>query len=297
MAQNDFGTINPNTKSGTDLASDLNDFRDAQNTMHSGSTQPSYVQTWMIWADSTASNAIYKIYDGTDDIPLAVADATNNVARVALDNDRDTYIVSATDDQMDFYSSASMRMSLTASALTMSVPIDFNGQSAQFDDATGINDANGNELVLFQTTTSAVNQIDITNAATGGVPRVDATGDDTNINFGIGAKGSGVVELFSGAAADSYSLGNLNSATTLKIANGNIQHATMTGSFTLTAPNDTESGYIELEFTIDGTGGYTLTLSGFNEVSGAVDTTAGTVNVLRIAKMNTNTYLEVVQAV
>lgn len=297
MAQNDFGTINPNTKSGTDLASDLNDFRDAQNTNHNGSTQPSYVQTWMTWLDSTAANGVMKIYDGTDDVPVYVVDATNNVARVALDNDEDTYIVSSTDDQMDFYSSGSARMSLTATFLTMSVPLDMNGQDLRFDDATGIDDANGNELLVFQTTTSAVNQFDITNAATGGVPRIDATGGDTNINLGLGAKGTGVVELFSGAATDSYNLGNLNSATTLKIANGNIQHATMTGSFTLTAPDDTEQGYIDLEFTIDGTGGYTLTLSGFNEISGTVDTTANTVNILTIRKHNTNTYLEVTQAV
>ena len=158
-------------------------------------------------------------------------------------------------------------------------------------------DSNSNELIIFTTTASAVNEVTLANAATAGVPTIAATGGDTNINLGIGAKGSGVVELISGAAADSYSLGSLSTATTLKIANGNIQHATMAGSFTLTAPDDTESGYIELEFTIDGTGGYTLTLSGFNEVSGTVSTTASAVNVLTIRKLNTNTYLEVVQAV
>lgn len=100
-----------------------------------------------------------------------------------------------------------------------------------------------------------------------------------------------------GMLGSSYNLGNLNSATTLSISNGNIQHATMTGSFTLTAPNDTDDGYIELEFTIDGTGGYTLTLSGFNEVSGTAVMDASTVNILRISKLNTNTYLEIIQAV
>lgn len=100
-----------------------------------------------------------------------------------------------------------------------------------------------------------------------------------------------------GMLGTSHNLGNLNSATTLSIANGNIQHATMTGSFTLTAPNDADDGYIELEFTIDATGGYTLTLSGFNEISGTVDTTANVVNVLQISKLNTNTYVRVSQAV
>lgn len=103
--------------------------------------------------------------------------------------------------------------------------------------------------------------------------------------------------LTKGMLGASYSLGNLNSATTLHISDGNIQHATMTGSFTLTAPDDTDEGYVELELTIDATGGYTLTLSGFNEVSGTVDTTASAVNYLRISKHQTNTVLEVVQAV
>jgi hypothetical protein len=297
MAQNDFGTIDPNTKSGTALATDLNNFRDAQNTNNSGSSQPSYIQTYGTWIDSTAANVIFKLFDGTDDIPLYVADVTNNVARVALDFDRDTYIVSSTDDQMDFYSSTSVRMSLTASLLTMSVPIDMNGNAIQFDDATGINDANGNELLIFQTTASAVNQIEVTNGATATGPSLDATGDDTNINLLLGAKGTGGIVPTAGAKATSNNLGNLSTSTTLHIYEGNIQHGTMTGSFTLTAPDDTESGYIELELTIDSTGGYTLTLSGFNEVTGTVSTGADVVNVLRISKMNTNTYLEVIQAV
>ena len=297
MAQNDFGTIDPNTKSGTALATDLNNFRDAQNTNNSGSSQPSYIQTYGTWIDSTAANVIFKLFDGTDDIPLYVADVTNNVARVALDFDRDTYIVSSTDDQMDFYSSTSVRMSLTASLLTMSVPIDMNGNAIQFDDATGINDANGNELIIFQTTASAVNQIDVTNGATATGPSLNATGDDTNINLLLGAKGTGGIVPTAGAKATSNNLGNLSTSTTLHIYEGNIQHGTMTGSFTLTAPDDTESGYIELELTIDSTGGYTLTLSGFNEVTGTVSTGADVVNVLRISKMNTNTYLEVIQAV
>ena len=100
-----------------------------------------------------------------------------------------------------------------------------------------------------------------------------------------------------GMLTTSYNLGSLSSATTLHISDGNIQYATMTGSFTLTAPDDATDGYLEVEFTIDGTGGYTLTLSGFNEVSGTAVMTANTVNLLRISKLNTNTYIEITQAV
>ena len=65
----------------------------------------------------------------------------------------------------------------------------------------------------------------------------------------------------------------------------------------LTAPDDSDEGWMELELMVDGAGGYTLTLSGFNTVSGDFDNTANAVNVLRIVKHNTNTYLDIVQAV
>ena len=101
-----------------------------------------------------------------------------------------------------------------------------------------------------------------------------------------------------GMVTTSFNAGaTLSSATTLHISDGNIQHGTMTGAFTLTAPDDTDDGYLELELTMDGTGGYALTLSGFNEISGTFDNTASTVNLLRVSKLNTNTYLEITQAV
>lgn len=166
--------------------------------------------------------------------------------------------------------------------------LDVNGQS--FGDGTL-------ELLKFSETASAVNEITIANAATGNAPALDATGDDTNIDLKLGAKGTGLVKPTSGAGTVSVNLGNLNSATTLHIYSGNIQHATMTGSFTLTAPDDGDEGYLELELTVNATGGYTLTLSGFNEISGTADMTANAVNLLRVSKLNTNTYLEITQAV
>lgn len=56
-------------------------------------------------------------------------------------------------------------------------------------------DANSNEQVKFTTTASAVNEITVTNAATGNAPDVSATGGDTNISLQIGAKGTGVVKV------------------------------------------------------------------------------------------------------
>ena len=71
--------------------------------------------------------------------------------------------------------------------------LDTNSFNIAFDDAHGINDENGNEQIIFQTTSSAVNQFDITNAATGNSPEISATGDDTNISLKITPKGTGQV--------------------------------------------------------------------------------------------------------
>ena len=64
-----------------------------------------------------------------------------------------------------------------------------------FDDDHGIRDENGNEQLQFQTTASAVNHFDITNAATGNSPTISAVGGDTNIDLTLVPKGSGVGKL------------------------------------------------------------------------------------------------------
>jgi cytoskeletal protein CcmA (bactofilin family) len=73
--------------------------------------------------------------------------------------------------------------------------LDTNSHSILLDDAHFIGDENGNEQIIFQTTSSAVNQFDVTNAATGNAPELSATGGDTNISLKITPKGSGQVLL------------------------------------------------------------------------------------------------------
>ena len=79
--------------------------------------------------------------------------------------------------------------------------LDTNSFNIAFDDAHGINDENGNEQIIFQTTSSAVNQFDITNAATGNAPSISATGGDTNIDLALIPKGSGETKVGTGSAA------------------------------------------------------------------------------------------------
>lgn len=64
---------------------------------------------------------------------------------------------------------------------------------------TGINDTNGNELLKVTATASAVNELTLANAATGGNPVLSATGGDTNIGITLTPKGTGGVVFPAGA--------------------------------------------------------------------------------------------------
>lgn len=79
MAQYDFGTIDPTTKSGTALAADLNDWRTAVHTNHAGVARPSYAIGGMTWTKQVSSSnwEIY-LYDGDTDILLSAVNPTTN---------------------------------------------------------------------------------------------------------------------------------------------------------------------------------------------------------------------------
>jgi len=64
---------------------------------------------------------------------------------------------------------------------------------------TQINDTNGNELLKLTATASAVNELTLANAATGGAPVLSATGGDTNIGIALTPKGTGGVVFPAGA--------------------------------------------------------------------------------------------------
>jgi hypothetical protein len=96
-----------------------------------------------------------------------------------------------------------------------------------------IADANGNEAIVLQTASSAVNAIEITNAATGGSVVVGAMGDDTNIDIDISPKGSGEVNI---------AAGNLNYAGTAVTATG-AELNILDGVTSTTAELNTLDGY------------------------------------------------------
>lgn len=79
MSQFDFGTIDPNSKSGAQLALDLNKFRDALNSGHKGSVRPSYAQAGMQWVRETSSTQWdLMFFDGDTDFAIRSINPTTN---------------------------------------------------------------------------------------------------------------------------------------------------------------------------------------------------------------------------
>lgn len=77
MAQYDFGTIVPTTKSGTALATDLTAWRTAVHSTHKGPSAPAYAIAGIHWIDDTLNPIwIEKVYDGAAWIVVAVINAT-----------------------------------------------------------------------------------------------------------------------------------------------------------------------------------------------------------------------------
>ena len=128
----------------------------------------------------------FRVNNGLEVGDIVISASANTIvglATAAPSSDGDVANKKYVDDQ------AAAALTLTNKTLT----------APKFADAGFIADANGNQSLVFQTTSSAVNEFDITNAATGNAPILAATGDDTNIGIAITAKGTGAINLNAGS--------------------------------------------------------------------------------------------------
>ena len=160
---------------------ELNNILGALNTCHIGSSAPGSIAAGTIWVDTSGGATAYvlKFYDGSDHIQLGTINTTANT-------------VDWTDS------------SVTAELSTDSTPqlggnLDTNSHNIIIDDAHYISDENNNEQIIFQTTASAVNELEITNGATGNGPILGASGE-TNVDLNLKPKGSGETVIGSGGA-------------------------------------------------------------------------------------------------
>ena len=172
-----------------------------------------------------------------------------------------------------------------------------------------IADANGNELIIFTTTASAVNEITFANAAASGHPTITTTGDDTDINLVISPKGAGTVDVDTSkivnvtdptanqdAATKSYVDTTVSSASALVIAADSGSNDTVTvGTDTLTfagTSNEIETtvtdNQIQIGLPNDVTIGSDLTVTGNLTINGTTTTLSATNSVISDALIELN---------
>ena len=212
-------------------------------------TIPLDVQNFYILKNSTSGsqNVVFKYVSGTD-------------AGVTIANGKTSLVYAKADDGtnpgIDSVALASDLVDDTSPQLGGN--LDTNSFMIDFDDDHGIRDENGNEQLIFQTTSSAVNQLEITNAATGGDPKLAAAGGDSNIDLALAPKGSGELVVGTGSAAstitssgaydlilDTNSGTNSGTITITDGANGNIT-ATPNGTGYVEIGGNTNPGTIQL---------------------------------------------------
>ena len=162
--------------------SELNDILGAINTSHIGSSAPGSIAQGTIWIDTSAGATgwVLKLYDGAGHITLGTINSTANTVDWS-DSSVTFDIVNDTTPQLGGN-------------------LDTNSHNIIIDDAHFISDENNNEQIIFQTTASAVNELEITNGATGNGPILGASGE-TNVDLHIKPKGSGKTVIGSAGAS------------------------------------------------------------------------------------------------
>ena len=212
-------------------------------------TIPLDVQNFYILKNSTSGsqNVVFKYVSGTDS-GITIANGKTVLVYAKADD--------STNPGIDSVALASDLVDDTSPQLGGN--LDTNSFMIDFDTSHGIRDENGNEQLFFSTTSSAVNYVNVTNAATGGDPKVAAAGDDSNIDLQIAPKGSGEIVVGTGSAASTI---------------------TSAGAYDLTLDTNsgTNSGYINI---VDGANGNIQAYpngTGLIEIGGG--TNAGTIQL------------------
>lgn len=124
-------------------------------------------------------------------------------------------------------------------------------------DTIALSDTNGNELLKTATTASAVNEITLTNAATGNPPTLTPTGGDTNIDIKFAGKGTGKVvadSSYGAITADSD-----GATITFNMATSNKHGVTLGGNRTLAVSNVSVGQVFYIRLLQDGSGSRTVT--------------------------------------
>jgi len=180
---------------------------------------------------------------------------TGAVGEVTVDTDKDTLLVhdGSTAGGKEI---ASLAGAQTLTNKTLTAPKIASGGF--------IADANGNELIIFTTTSSAVNEITFANAATSGVPTITTTGGDTNIGLKISPKGSGTIDV------DTSQIINVTDPTANQHA---ATKAYVDSQVSSLSSNKINEGNSKVEVTDSGTGNVVINVDGTDRITSLAATT------------------------
>ena len=238
---------------------ELNNILGAINTHNLATSAPSSLAAGSIWVDSSSAGThTLKYYDGSDSITLCNINTSANT--------------------VDFIDSSVSAELSGDSTPQLGGNLDTNSHNILIDDAHFIGDESGNEQIIFQTTGSAVNELEVTNAATGNPPILGASGE-TNVGLHLKPKGTGETIIGTGAAdatlttSGAYDLIlDTNSGTnsgTIQITDAANGHITIT-------PNGTGNVQLVADEVTIGDSGATATLTSNGTGNLLLNTNSGT---------------------
>ena len=144
--------------------------------------------------------------------------------------------------------------------------LDTNSFMIDFDDAHGIRDENANEQLIFETTSSAVNHVDITNAAASSSPQIGAVGDDTNISLKLRPKATGNIEVMGATNPGSIQLNCEANSHGIKLT-GPAHSAGQSYELKFPTGNVTADRFLKVD-SVSGSGATGVGQLSFAEVSG-----------------------------
>ena len=144
--------------------------------------------------------------------------------------------------------------------------LDTNSFMIDFDDAHGIRDENANEQLIFETTSSAVNHVDMTNGATGNGPQIGAVGGDTNISLKLRPKATGNIEVMGATNPGSIQLNCESNSHGIKLTSP-PHSASQSYELKFPTGNVTADRFLKVE-SVSGSGTTGVGQLSFAEVSG-----------------------------
>jgi hypothetical protein len=238
---------------------ELNNILGAINTHNLATSAPSSLAAGSMWVDSSSAGThTVKYYDGSDSITL--------------------FNINTSANTVDFIDSSVTTELSGDSTPQLGGNLDTNSHNILIDDAHFIGDENGLEQIIFQTTGSAVNELEVTNAATGDPPILGASGE-TNVGLHLKPKGTGETIIGTGGADATLTTSgayDLILDTNSGSNSGTIQITDAANGHIAITPNGTGNVQLVADEVTIGDSGATATLSSNGTGNLLLNTNSGT---------------------